>query len=136
MVFFGKSTIVLGVKGLREKTLDDFIVPYEYHMDLCDRLYLSGRLAIMCGKNFNVGHDMQTVQSNFFMPTMLIGAFDFYHIILLSLTLPLPGVIRSAQSKTPVGFIFFHTFHLMRMKFGVAKKQFKLNILQLLFSKI
>ena len=36
----------------------------------------------------------------------------------------------------PVCFIFSHTFHLIRMKFGVVIKQFKLNILRLLMSRI
>ena len=36
----------------------------------------------------------------------------------------------------PIGFTFFHTFHLIRMKFGVVMKQLKLNILWLFLSKI
>ena len=34
---------------------------------------------------------MQTVQPNFVIPAMLTGTIDFYHFILLSLTLTLPG---------------------------------------------
>ena len=42
-------------------------------------------------KTFNIGHYTQTVQPNLFIPAMLIGTIDFYHFILLSLTLILPG---------------------------------------------
>ena len=47
------------------------------------------RLAILSGRNFNIGHYTQTFQPNFFIPAMLIGTTDFYHIILLSVTLTL-----------------------------------------------
>ena len=40
-------------------------------------------------KTFNVGHFMQTVQPNVFIPAMLLGTIDFYHCIPLSLTLTL-----------------------------------------------
>ena len=41
------------------------------------------------------------------------------------------------QSKAkPVGFNFSYTFHLIRMKFDVVMKQFKLNIMILLLNKI
>ena len=52
------------------------------------------------GKNFDMGYYTQTVQSNFFIPAMLVGTIDFYHCIPLSLTLTLPGVTRSAEIKT------------------------------------
>ena len=51
---------------------------------------LSGWPAVLCGKNFNIGHYMQTVQPNFVIPVMLIGTIDFYYFISLSLTLTLP----------------------------------------------
>ena len=41
-------------------------------------------------QTFNIGHYMQTVQPIFFIPAMLIGTFDHYKFILLSLTLTLP----------------------------------------------
>ena len=34
------------------------------------------------------------------------------------------------------GFIFSHTFHLIRMKFIVVMKQFKLNVLRLFLTKV
>ena len=61
---------------------------YEYQMDLCNELCLSGRLAVLCGKNFNFGLYMQIVQINLFISAMLIGAIYFYYFIPLSLTLP------------------------------------------------
>ena len=51
-------------------------------------------------KNFDIGFYLQTFQPIFFIPTMLIGTIDFYHFMPLSLTLTLPRVTRSAQSKT------------------------------------
>ena len=42
-----------------------FMDPYEYHMDLCSELCSSGQagqLAVLCGKNFTVGRNMQTFQ--------------------------------------------------------------------------
>ena len=36
----------------------------------------------------------------FIIPAMLIGTFDFYHFIPLSVTLTLPGLTRSTRNKT------------------------------------
>ena len=46
---------------------------------------------ILPAKNFNFEYYTQTVQPNSFIPAMLIGTIDFYHFILLSLTLTLDG---------------------------------------------
>ena len=51
----------------------------------------SGWSSVLCGKNFNAGCYIRTVQSNFFIPVLLIGTIDFYHFIPFSLTLTLPG---------------------------------------------
>ena len=48
-------------------------------------------LAVLCVKNLNVWHCIQTVPPAFVIPVILIGAVDFYHFIPLSLTLTLPG---------------------------------------------
>ena len=88
-------------------------------------------LFVLRDKNFNTGHYMQNFLPNFFIRAMLLGTIDFCHFIPLLLTLNLPWFTKSAQSK-PIGFIFSHTFHLMRMKFDMAMKQFKLSILRLL----
>ena len=60
-------------------------------MDLCNESCSSGLPAVLRDKNFNFGHYTQTFQPNCVMPVMLIGAIDFYHFILLSLTLVFPG---------------------------------------------
>ena len=58
-------------------------------MDLCNESCFSVCPSALRGKNFGVGHSMQTVQPNLFY--MLIGIIDFYHFILLSQTLTLPA---------------------------------------------
>ena len=83
------------------------------------------------GKNFNIGDYTQTVQPFFFIPAILyIGTIDFYHFISFSLTLILLG----GRKAKPIGFIFSNTFHLIRVKFDVVMKQFKLNIWRLLIA--
>ena len=51
----------------------------------------AGRLNVLHGKNFNVGHYMQTFQPDVCTPAMLIGTVDYYYFIPLSLTLSLLG---------------------------------------------
>ena len=51
----------------------------------------AGQLVILRSNYINVRHHMQTVRSNFLIHAMLIGTFDFYHFVLLSLALTLPG---------------------------------------------
>ena len=84
--------------------------------------------AILHGQIFDVGHYMQTVGPNLFIPAMLLGAIDFYHCMLLSLTLTLPGGHKVSTKPKPAVFVFSHTFHFIRMKFNLVVKQFKLNI--------
>ena len=43
---------------------------------------------------------------------------------------------QAQRNAKLLGFIFSHTFHLIKMEFDVVMKQFKLNILRLLLSKI
>ena len=62
-------------------------------MDLCHESRSSdrptSRPSVLRGKNFNAGYYTQTVQPNCsYLP---IGTIDFYHFILLLLTLTLPG---------------------------------------------
>ena len=82
------------------------------------------------GKNFNIGDYTQTVQQFFFIPAILIGTIDFYHFMSFSLTLTLLG----GRKAKPIGFIFSNTFRLIRVKFDVVMKQFKLNIWRLLIA--
>ena len=78
---------------------------------------------VLHGENVNVGHYTQTVEPNFIIPAMFIGTIDFYHFIPFSLTLTLSGYDRVCAKKTPaIGFIFSHTFHLIRMKYDLVMK--------------
>ena len=63
----------------------------------------------------------QTVKPNLFIPAMPIGIIDFYHSILLSLTLPGGNKVSAKQN---VLASFSHSFHLIRIKFDVVMKQF------------
>ena len=51
-------------------------------------------------QNFKIEDNTQTIPPNFPINAMLIGTIDFHHFILISLTLTLPGVTKSTQSKT------------------------------------
>ena len=44
-------------------------------------VYLASQPASLRGKNLNVRHYMQTAQSNFFIPAMLISIIDMYHFL-------------------------------------------------------
>ena len=106
----------------------------EYCVDQCNKSCLSIRL-VLCCKKCSVWHYMQTVRPIFFTPAMLIGITDIYHFILFSLTLTLLGCHKISVKQT-YWLHISHTLHLIRMKFGVVVKQFKLNKLRLLLSKI
>ena len=105
-------------------------------MDLFGKLCSSDQPTIMHGKNFNTGHYTQTFQPMFFIPAIHIGTIDFYHFI--STFTDLGHCCRSqGQCKAkPLGFIFSHTFQLIRRKFDILLKQFKLKILMLFMSEI
>ena len=129
------------------------IDPYEYHMDneSCSSggLSLVAKPSLRCtgtlshqqtsnhDKNFIVGHYMQTVQ-----PTFFLSCHAYRHLRLLPFyttftDLDLAWGSRDPHKGKPIGLGFFlHTFHLMKMKFDMAMKQFKLNTLRLLLSKI
>ena len=57
---------------------------------------MDSQQTILRGKNSDIGHYMQTVQPNVFIPGMLIGTIGFYHFILLSL----PGGHKVSMNKT------------------------------------
>ena len=107
--------------------------PYEYHMDLCKELCLTGQLVgHLAWQSFNVGHYTPSVQPNLFIPAMLTGTIDFYHFIPLSLTLTLSwGHKVSAKQDLLALFslfsptLFFWSrwslmWSLIRMKFDVV----------------
>ena len=57
---------------------------YRYMIiDLCNQSCSAGWsvVAVLWGKNFNIGHYAQTFQINSFIPAMLIGYIDCYHFI-------------------------------------------------------
>ena len=65
-------------------------------MDQCSLSWSASRLlsihpAILCGKNFGIGHCAQPFQPNSFILTMLVGTIEFYHVVPLSLTLAFAG---------------------------------------------
>ena len=125
---------------------------------------LAGRLAVLHGKNFNVGHYTHVFQLNSVIPAMLLGTIGFYNFILhlvfffvlcvpryvsgvyhfgwdfcifntiLLVTLILMGVARSAESKTCL-LHFFHTLWSDQDKIW-RFEEIQANILILLLSKI
>ena len=61
------------------------------NMNLCIELCKASQPDILHVKNLNVSHYMQTFQPNCFIPAILLSTIDFYHFMLHSLTLALPG---------------------------------------------
>ena len=85
-------------------------------------------------KTLNVRHYTLTIQPDFFIPVLLIGTVNFYQFLTCT-DLDLAWGSQGQHKAKPIGIIFLHTFHLIRMKFDVAMEQFKLNILRLLLLK-
>ena len=110
---------------------------HEYHMDLRNESCSAGRLSCWLScvtKTLMLNITRRLLNLIFFLPAILIGTIDFFHCTPLSQTLTLGGH-RISTKQNPLA-CFFHTFHLIRMKFDVVMKQFKLNMLRLLLSKI
>ena len=62
----------------------------------------------LADKSFNAAHYMQTLQPNVFIPGMLIGIIEFFHLVPLSLTLTLAGGYKvSAKQDLPLCLILF-----------------------------
>ena len=59
-----------------------------------------------------------------------------FYFIPFSVTLTLTWVHKVKGRAKPLGFIFSQTFQLIRNKFGMVLKQFRLSILILLLSEI
>ena len=86
----------------------------------------------LCGKNLR-----WTLHANcstrFFRTEHACRQLEFYHFVLLSLALTLLwGSYGQCEAKH-IGFIFLHTFQLIKMEFDEMIKQFNLNILRLHF---
>ena len=94
-------------------------------------------LPVLHGKNFNIGHTCKYFSEFLWIRAMLVGTIDFYHFMPLSLTFTLAEgcKVSSKPNLLAFDFIFSHTLQLIWMKFGVVK-QFKLNILRLLYKEI
>ena len=58
------------------------------------------RLAVLCGKSLNVGHNAQTFQPDLFIPATRRGTIDLHHFIPLSVALTLAGFRRFILNKT------------------------------------
>ena len=59
-------------------------------MDICNKLcYLAIWQTVLCGKTFDVGHYMYTIQPNSFIPAVHIDITDFYYFVPLSENLTL-----------------------------------------------
>ena len=75
------------------------------------------QLAVLCGKNFYSGYYTQIVEPKLFIPPMLVGTIDFYHFILLSLTLTLHGdhkvSAKLLNSFSPTLFFIWWRWNLM-----------------------
>ena len=76
----------------------------------------AGWPSIFHSKNFNVGHNRQTVQPNVYRPAMLICTIDFYYSIPLSLSLT-RGHKVSAKQNIVASFSHTLYFRLIRVKF-------------------
>ena len=63
---------------------------------------------------------------------MQIGTIDFYHFYTTLTDFDLAWGSQGRRKAKYFGLIFSHTFQLIRMKFDIVLKQFKLNMLVLL----
>ena len=89
----------------------------------------------MCGKNFNVGCYTQIVHPNLFISDMLLDTIDACQLFGFT-DFDLAWGSQGQCKANPIGLIFLHSFHLIRMKCDVVMKQLKLNTLRLLLNKI
>ena len=73
----------------------------------CWSVCLASQPAVLCSKNFDIGHYMQIFEPTLFIPAMLIGTIDFYHFIPPSLTMALPGGHK--VSKNLLDYLDLHS---------------------------
>ena len=90
----------------------------------------AGRPSTLRGKNFSIGRKL--FNHFFFLPAMLIDTINSYQFFSTFTDLDLAWGSQAQRKAKPISFILSHTFHLIRMKFDVMMKQFKLNVLRLL----
>ena len=111
---------------------------FDTHMDLCNESCSAGtgHPSVLCGKNLNVGHYLQNVQPKFYIAAMLLGTIWLLPFCTTFTDLDIAWGSQGQHKAKPAGFIFSQTFPLIRMKFDMMMKQFKLNILRLLLREI
>ena len=90
-------------------------------------------LMVLCRKNFNVGCYPQTFQPDFFYTCRACRHHWLVPFYITFIDLDLAWGPQGQCKAKPLGFVFWHTFQLIRMKFDVVLKQFMLNILMLLW---
>ena len=93
-------------------------------------------LAVLHGKNLNIGHFTQSFQLHIFLTC---HAYRYYRLLPLYTTftdLDLDRGHKVSTKQNLLASIFLHTLQLIRMKFKMVLKQFKLNILILFLSEI
>ena len=82
----------------------------------------AGRPAVLHSKNVNVGHYESTFQPFFFVPAMLIGTIGLPFYVTFTGLDPLTGCYKICKKQQPLGFIFSHSFQLIRMEFGKVSR--------------
>ena len=92
----------------------------------------AGRLAWQKLKCWTLNTNCSTT---FIIPAMLIDTTELNHFIQLFADFDLAWESQDYRKAKPVGYIFFHICHLIRLKSDVVMKQFKLNILRLFLSE-
>ena len=114
------------------------ICMYVYNMCVYMCVCVFGRtcVCVLFLKNFNLGHYMQSVLPVFFFHTY--HAYRYLtSTILYHLHWPWSCQGHKVSTKLNLLASFFRTlFHLIRMKFDVVMKHFKLDILWLLLSMV
>ena len=89
-------------------------------------------MAKLQGKSFNVRHYTQIFLPNTF-PAMFVGTIDLCSLKTLSTILTLPESHKFNRKQNQLVVFFLHISQLIRIKFNVVLKQFRMNILTLLF---
>ena len=81
-------------------------------------VHMASSVAVLCGKSFNTGRYVQIILTNF----QTCHAYRHRYLLPLYTTfsdLDLGWRSRDQPKTKPVGFIFSHTFQLIRLKFDV-----------------
>ena len=99
---------------------------------VCPSGWLSSIYFSFMAKTSKLDILQKTFLPNSFTP-MLIGTTDLLHYIPLSMTFTSVGGYKFTAKQNLSGFIFLHSCQLIEVRFGVVVKQFKLNIMMLLF---